>query len=39
LKRWLLRPEDPNYVLIKINPDTIYYIDGAGTTESEFLRL
>lgn len=39
LKRWLLGPEDPNYVLIKINPDTIYYIDGAGTTEPEFLRL
>ena len=36
LKRWLLGPEDPNYVLIKINPDTIYYIDGAGTTEPEF---
>ncbi|MDR4395466.1 pyridoxamine 5'-phosphate oxidase family protein, partial [Bacillus paranthracis] len=33
LKRWLLGAEDPNYVLIKINPDTIYYIDSAGTTE------
>ncbi|MDR4277342.1 pyridoxamine 5'-phosphate oxidase family protein, partial [Bacillus paranthracis] len=31
LKRWLLGAEDPNYVLIKINPDTIYYIDSAGT--------
>ncbi|EJR46856.1 hypothetical protein IIM_04568 [Bacillus cereus VD107] len=39
LKRWLLGAEDPNYVLIKINPDTIYYIDSAGTTNPEFLRL
>ncbi|MDM5186940.1 pyridoxamine 5'-phosphate oxidase family protein [Bacillus sp. DX4.1] len=39
LKRWLLGAEDPNYVLIKINPNTIYYIDSAGTTEPEFLRL
>ncbi|MBW3491013.1 pyridoxamine 5'-phosphate oxidase family protein [Bacillus sp. FDAARGOS_1420] len=39
LKRWLLGSEDPNYVLIKINPDTIYYIDSAGATEPEFLRL
>ena len=39
LKRWLLGPEDPNYVLIKINHDTFYYIDCAGTTEPEFLRL
>ncbi|WP_369901195.1 pyridoxamine 5'-phosphate oxidase family protein [Bacillus manliponensis] len=39
LKRWLLGPEDPNYVLIKINPDTIYYIDSAGTSQPEFLRL
>ncbi|MBO1627254.1 pyridoxamine 5'-phosphate oxidase family protein [Bacillus arachidis] len=39
LKRWLLGPEDPNYVLIKINPNTIYYIDSAGTTQPEFLRL
>ncbi|MEH7455743.1 pyridoxamine 5'-phosphate oxidase family protein [Bacillus sp. JJ1127] len=39
LKRWLLGAEDPNYVLIKINPNTIYYIDHAGTTQPEFLRL
>ncbi|SFD06442.1 General stress protein 26 [Bacillus sp. 491mf] len=39
LKRWLLGPEDPNYVLIKINPDTIYYIDHTGTAQPEFLRL
>ncbi|ABY41664.1 MULTISPECIES: pyridoxamine 5'-phosphate oxidase family protein [Bacillus] len=39
LKRWLLGSEDPNYVLIKINPDTIYYIDSAGATDPEFLRL
>ncbi|MDC2865409.1 pyridoxamine 5'-phosphate oxidase family protein [Bacillus sp. BP-3] len=39
LKRWLLGPEDPNYVLIKINPETIYYIDSAGTTQPEFIRL
>ncbi|WP_243525644.1 pyridoxamine 5'-phosphate oxidase family protein [Bacillus pseudomycoides] len=39
LKRWLLGPEDPNYILIKINPNTIYYIDSAGTTQPEFLRL
>ncbi|MCV5403391.1 pyridoxamine 5'-phosphate oxidase family protein, partial [Escherichia coli] len=31
LKRWLLGPEDPNYVLIKINPDTNEYIDGPHT--------
>lgn len=39
LKRWLTSAEDPNYVLIKINPTTIYYIDSAGATEPEFLRL
>lgn len=39
LKRWLLGPEDPNYVLIKINPTTIYYIDSDGVTQPEFLRL
>lgn len=39
LKRWLLGPEDPNYVLIKINPNTIYYIDRSGTSQPEFLRL
>lgn len=39
LKRWLLGPEDPNYVLIKINPNTIYYIDCPGTSQPEFLRL
>ncbi|MCP8969908.1 pyridoxamine 5'-phosphate oxidase family protein [Ectobacillus ponti] len=39
LKRWLLGPEDPNYVLLKVTPKHIYHIDKAGTIKPEVLTL
>ncbi|MFD3448169.1 pyridoxamine 5'-phosphate oxidase family protein [Microbacteriaceae bacterium 4G12] len=39
LKRWLHGPEDPNYVLLKITPKHIYYIDKAGVIKPQVLSL
>ncbi|MBO9131447.1 pyridoxamine 5'-phosphate oxidase family protein [Bacillus sp. 165] len=39
LKRWLNGPEDPNYVLLKITPTAVYYIDKAGAVKPEVLTL
>ncbi len=39
LKRWLNGPEDPNYVLLKITPSNIYYVDKAGAIKPAVLTL
>lgn len=39
LKRWLNGPEDPNYVLLRLEPKQIYYVEGAGTVKPEVLTL
>lgn len=39
LNRWLDGPKDPNYVLLRLEPKTIYYIDKAGSVHPEVLKL
>ena len=39
LNKWLDGPEDPNYILLRLEPKRIYYIDKAGTIQPEVLTL
>lgn len=39
LNKWLNGPEDPNYILLRLEPKNIYYIDKAGTIQPEVLTL
>lgn len=39
LNKWLDGPEDPNYILLRLEPKNIYYIDKAGTIQPEVLTL
>ncbi|GGE78842.1 pyridoxamine 5'-phosphate oxidase family protein [Priestia taiwanensis] len=38
LTKWVQDPSDPNYILVKITPSTIAYIENAGS-EPEVLTL
>ncbi|MDZ5473538.1 pyridoxamine 5'-phosphate oxidase family protein [Bacillus sp. 31A1R] len=35
LKEWMSGPDDPNYVLLKLQPDLIRYFDKAGSKPEE----
>ncbi|MDG4657319.1 pyridoxamine 5'-phosphate oxidase family protein [Ectobacillus antri] len=39
LGRWLNGPDDPNYVLLKITPKHIYYVEKAGVVQPEVLTF
>ncbi|MFP3121559.1 pyridoxamine 5'-phosphate oxidase family protein [Ectobacillus funiculus] len=39
LNKWLDGPEDPNYILLRLEPKHIYYIDKAGAAHPEVLTL
>ncbi|MFX3625524.1 MAG: pyridoxamine 5'-phosphate oxidase family protein [Ectobacillus sp.] len=39
LRRWLNGPADPNYVLLKIMPSRIYYVNKTGAVNPEVLSL